>query len=144
MEKIFNIDGHTIEFRSGSGSLNPWSSEYSREIGLSLVCTSDCVDYVMIDGEKIYRLRSFTKKMQLVDDLLNDVIASWDELMFFHKDAFEDFVGNFSEIKKELDQAKKENDEFKKLSPEEKKEYLARKRAERKAEIEREKREKQQ
>ena len=144
MGKNFNIGGHAIEFRSGSGSLNPWSSEYCREIGLSLMCTADCVDYVMIDGEKIYRLSRTSKKMQLIDDLLNDAIASWDELMFFHKDAFDKFVGNFSEIKKELDQAKKENDEFKKLSPNEKKEYLAKWRAERKAELERMKREKQQ
>ena len=144
MEKIFNIDGHTIEFRSGSGSLNPWSSEYCRKIGLSLMCTSDCVDYAMIDGEKIYRMRNHSKLMWLTDDLLNNAISSLDELMFFHKEAFDNFVGNFSEIKKELDQAKKENDEFKKLSPEEKKEYLARKREERKAELEREKREKQQ
>ena len=33
------------------------------------------------------------------------------------KELFEDFVGNFSEMKVRLDEAKREEDEFKKLSP---------------------------
>ena len=41
--------------------------------------------------------------------------------MFFHKDTLDDFVGNFSDIKKKLDQLKKENEEFNKMSTEEKK-----------------------
>lgn len=89
-------------------------------LAYSLVCTSDCVDYVMIDGEQIFCLRSHTKSMWLVDNLLNGAIDSLDELMFFHKDTLDDFVGNFSEIKKELDQLKKENDEFTKISQNEK------------------------
>ena len=53
------------------------------------------------------------------------------------KELFEDFVGNFSEMKVRLDEAKREEDEFKKLSPEEKKQRIAEWRAKRIAEVER-------
>ena len=109
MGKTYNISGHTIEFRSGSGSLDPWSSEYSRQIGLSLMCTSDIVDYVIVDGEKIYRQFSCSKELQLINDILDNAISSWEELMFFYKDIFEDFIGNLSDLKKELDEIKEKH-----------------------------------
>ena len=41
------------------------------------------------------------------------------------KELFEDFVGNFSDLKVRLDEAKRDEEESKKLSPEEKKQRIA-------------------
>ena len=145
MAKIYKIGEHTIEFRDGSSTLNPWSSEYCSHIGLSLVCTSDLTPYMMVDGEKIYHLRrTWSKHMDLIDALENEaVVVTWEYVRTTFGELFDEFVGNFSEMKVRLNEAKREEDEFKKLSPKEKKKRIDEWRAKRKAEIEKMKEEKQ-
>lgn len=140
----YKIEEHTIEFGEGPSSIDPWSIEYCKEIGLSLMSTCDFTSYARIDGEKIYHLRSFNKRRELLCALNDGSLTTWEELMYFFGDIFSDSPRNFSEIKKGLDDSKRSSDEFNKLSPEEKKEYLAKWRAERKAELERMKQEKKQ
>ena len=139
MRNLYKIGEHTIEFKDGSSTLNPWSSEYCSQIRLSLVCTSDLTPYMRVDGEKIYRLyRHYGKIHDLMDALESSaVVVTWADVQTIFKELFEDFVGNFSELKVRLDEAKREEDEFKKLSPEEKKQRIAEWRAKRIAEVER-------
>ena len=133
MGNLYKIEDHTIEFKDGSSTLNPWSSEYCSQIRLSLVCTSDLTPYMRVDGEKIYRLyRHYGKLHDLMDTLESSaVIVTWADVQTIYKELFDDFVGNFSELKVRLDEAKREEDEFKKLSPEEKKQRIAEWRAKR-------------
>ena len=139
MRNLYKIGCHTIEFKDGSSTLNPWSSEYCSQIRLSLACTCDLTPYMRVDGEKIYRLyRHYGKLHDLMDALESSAaVATWDDVQTMFKELFEDFVGNFSEMKVRLDEAKREEDEFKKLSPEEKKQRIAEWRAKRNAEVER-------
>ena len=143
MGNTYKIEEHTIEFKDGSSTLNPWCSEYCSQIGLGLMCTADLTPYMRVDGEKIYHLRSpYRKHYDLIDALESPVVVvTWEDVQTIFKELFEDFVGNFSEMKVRLDEAKREEDEFKKLSPEEKKQRIAEWRAKRNAEIERLKRE---
>ena len=143
MGNTYKIEEHTIEFKDGSSTLNPWCSEYCSQIGLSIMCAADFTPYMRVDGEKIYRLRSpYRKHYDLIDALESPaVVVTWEDIQTIFEELFEDFVGNFSEMKVRLDEAKREEDEFKKLSPEEKKQRIAEWRAKRIAEIERLKRE---
>ena len=139
MGNTYKIEEHTIEFKDGSSTLNPWSSEYCSQIGLGLMCTADLTPYMRVDGEKIYRLRRhYGKYHDLIEALENSaVVVTWEDVQTIFEELFEDFIGNFSEMKVRLDEAKREEDEFKKLSPEEKKQRIAEWRAKRIAEIER-------
>ena len=139
MRNLYKIEEHTIEFKDGSSTLNPWSFEYCSQIGLSLMCTSDLIPYMRVDGEKIYRLcRHYEKHYDLMDALESPaVVVTWNDVQTIFKELFEDFVGNFSDLKVCLDEAKRKEDEFKKLSPEEKKQRIAESRAKRIAEVER-------
>ena len=143
MRKSYTVDEHTIEFSQGSSTLDPWCSEYCREIGLSLMCTSDITPYMMIDGEKIYHLRRHHHKyFDLIDALESDVVVvTWEDITTLWEDLFDDFAGNFSELKKSYDRMKKNEDDFKKLSPEEQKKVIEKWRADRKAEREKYKQE---
>ena len=127
MRKSYKIEDHTIEFKDGSSTLNPWCSEYCSQIRLGLAYTSDLTPYMRVDGEKIYRLyRHYGKQHDLMDALESSaVVVTWNDVQTIFKELFEDFVGNFSELKVRLDEAKREEDEFKKLSPEEKKQRIA-------------------
>ena len=91
------------------------------------MCTSDLIPYMRVDGEKIYRLRRhYEKHYDLMDALESPaVVVTWNDVQTIFKELFEDFVGNFSDLKVRLDEAKREEDEFKKLSPEEKKQRIA-------------------
>ena len=143
MRNLYKIEGHTIEFKNGSSTLNPWSSEYCSQIRLSLACTCDLTPYMKVDDEKIYRLcKHYGKLHDLMDALESSaVVVTWNDVQTIFKELFEDFVGNFSELKARLDEAKREEDEFKKLSPEEKKQRIAEWKTKRIAEIERMKQE---
>ena len=103
------------------------------------MCASDLIPYIRVDSEKIYRLyRHYEKYYDLMDALESPaVVVTWDDVQTIFKELFEDFVGNFSDLKVRLDEAKCEEDEFKKLSPEEKKQRIAEWRAKRIAEVER-------
>ena len=143
MGNSYKIEDHTIEFKDGSSTLDPWSSEYCSQIRLSLVCTCDLTPYMKVDGEKIYRLcKHYGKLHDLMDALESSaVVVTWNDVQTIFKELFEDFVGNFSELKVRLDEAKREEDEFKKLSSEEKKQRIAEWKTKRIAEIERMKQE---
>lgn len=76
-KKLF---GHTIEVRgSGSGSLDPWSGDFARSINLSLMCTSDMAEFMLIDGEHIYKFDSSTPLMELHSFIEADVLDSWEQ-----------------------------------------------------------------
>lgn len=139
MGNSYKIEDHTIEFKDGSSTLDPWSSEYCSQIRLSLACTCDLTPYMKVDGEKIYRLCKHYRKLHDLMDALESsaVVVTWNDVQTIFKELFEDFVGNFSELKARLDEAKREEDEFKKLSPEEKKQRIAEWKTKRIAEIER-------
>lgn len=136
MQGTFKIGEHTIEFGNGSSSSDTWSRQYAHEIGLSMMTTNDSVNYCRIDEEKIYLIHSTNKLMNLVDALANNAIASWDEFLYFYGDLLNDFRGNFSEIKADIDKSKQKQNEYDKLSPKEKKEYIAKWRVERDAHFE--------
>ena len=133
MGNSYKIEDHTIEFKDGSSTLNPWCSEYCSQIRVTFACMCNLTPYMRVDGEKIYRLyRHYGKLHDLMDALESSaVVVTWNDVQTIFKELFEDFVGNFSELKVRLDEAKREEDEFKKLSPEEKKQRIAEWRAKR-------------
>ena len=58
------IEGHTIEIKgSGSGSLDPWTSEYAREKGIGLMCTSDMAEFILLDGDDVWKIRNWGVKV---------------------------------------------------------------------------------
>jgi len=115
MGNTYKIENHTIEFKDGSSTLNPWSFEYCSQIGLGLMCTADLTPYMRVDGEKIYHLRRHCGKHHDLKDALESpaVVVTWEDAQTIFEELFEDFVGNFSEMKVRLDEAKREEDEFK-------------------------------
>lgn len=131
MQGIFKIGEHTVEFGNGSSSSDTWSRRYAHKIGLSMMTTNDFVTYCRIDEEKIYLIHSNSKLADLADALADNAIASWDEFLYFYGDLLNDFRGNFSEIKVDMDKSKQKQDEYDKLSPKEKKEYITKWQAER-------------
>ena len=58
--KLIEIDGHTIEYRiCSTGSIDPWSLDYACENKISLMCTSDMAEFILVDGEQIYKINSW-------------------------------------------------------------------------------------
>lgn len=58
--KLIEIDGHTIEYRiCSTGSIDPWSLDYAHENKISLMGTSDMAEFILVDGEQIYKLSSW-------------------------------------------------------------------------------------
>lgn len=125
------IDGHAIEFSNGSSSLDPWTSEYCRKIGLSCWATSDIVPYVRIDGEKIYRLRSSNKSLDMRQALMDGAVSSFDEFLFFFSEFFEREHEDYSESVRIHNKRKKREDEWEALPKEEKDRQMAEWRTER-------------
>lgn len=122
---IKEIDGHTIEIRySGSGSIDPWTGDYARELGVGLMGTSDVRNFVLVDGNLIYRLRyGYIPFMASIENL------SFEEVMNILSTY--DSFGTLEENKKEIDELKIENDKVKKMTPEEKRAYFEEKRRKR-------------
>lgn len=82
MNNTFQIEGHTIEFRtSASGSLDPWTSEYARNINFPLMCTADMAKFMLVDGSHIYKFESFEIAYDLVDKISNGSICKWKEFI---------------------------------------------------------------
>lgn len=72
--------GHTIEIRgSGSGSIDPWSGDFARSINLGLMGTCDTAEFMLIDGQHIYRFHSSTPLMELHSFIEADVFESWEQ-----------------------------------------------------------------
>ena len=120
------IDGHTIEIRcSGSGSIDPWTGDYARELGVGLVGTSDVKNFVLVDGNIIYRLRrGYIPLMENIASL------SFEEVM--ETLSTHDSFGTLEESKKEIDELKIENEKLKKMTPAEKRAYFEEKKRNRK------------
>lgn len=76
----FEIEGHTIEIRgSGTGSVDPWSGDFARSIDLGLMCTSDMAEFMLIDGQHIYKFESFNQAHGLHEMVCNGVFDSWEQ-----------------------------------------------------------------
>ena len=129
MSIIKEIDGHTIEIRySGSGSIDPWTGDYARELGVGLMGTSDIGEFVLVDGNLIYRLRNgYIPFMASIENL------SFEEVMGIL--STHDSFGTLEESKKGIDELKIENDKVKKMTPEEKRAYFEEKKKRRKSSI---------
>ena len=82
MECKLELFGHTIEIRSNStGSIDPWSSDYAQSIDLSLMCTSDLGEFMLIDGQHIYKFESFNQGLELHEMISNGIFDSWEQFM---------------------------------------------------------------
>ena len=125
MNKIKEIDGHTIEVcYSGSGSIDPWSGEYARELGVALWGTSDIRYFALVDGSRIYRIQdNYTQFIEALDGI------SFEELEKLL--STQDNFGTLEERKKDIDRLKIESDMVKKMTPEEKRAYFEEKRRKR-------------
>ena len=72
--------GQTIEIRgSGSGSIDPWSGDFARSINLSLMGTCDMAEFMLIDGQHIYKFDSSTPLMELHSFIESGVLDSWEQ-----------------------------------------------------------------
>lgn len=126
--------GHTVEVRgSGTGSLDPWAGDYARSIDLSLMCTADMAEFMLIDGDHIYKFHRWNAARELHELLDSGIIESWEQ---FENEwlkpnlekpwTLEDW-GSLAEHKKSLDKSKKRSNVWKSI-PEKKKrevyEYL--------------------
>lgn len=80
MDYSFTTEGHTFEFRScPTGSIDPWSLDYARENNIHLVGTSDFADFILIDGDTLYKLRGYNPKQ--LEPLMNGTIQGFDNVM---------------------------------------------------------------
>jgi len=90
MYHTVEFDGHKIEFRSsGSGSLDPWTSEYARSLGVGIMCTSDMGEFMLIDDEHIYKFESCNQALELSTMLREGIIDNWE---MFEKEWLEPFL----------------------------------------------------
>lgn len=54
------IEGHTLEFREcHTGSYNPWALDFADEHKLPLMITSDMAEFLLLDGDAVYRLKDY-------------------------------------------------------------------------------------
>ena len=120
----YKIGGHTIEFSSGSSSIDPWTSEYNKKIGLSCWATSDIVPYIRIDREEIHRIRYSNRSLEMREAITNGAVTDFDDFLFFFSDYFEGDYPNYSESVKISDERKRKEDEYNAMSKEEKEEYM--------------------
>jgi hypothetical protein len=139
----YKIGRHTIEFSSGSSSIDPWTAEYHHKIGLSCWATSDIVPYIRIDGEEIHRIRYSNRSLEMREAVANGAVTDFDEFLFFFSDCFEGDYPNYSESVKIADEYKRKEDEYNAMSKEEKEEYMRKWREQRQKEIDKIREEKQ-
>ena len=80
MKANLSLHGHTIEISSsGTGSIDPWSLDYAHSIDLSLMCTADMAEFMLIDGTHIYKFRSFNDGAELHEYIKCEVFDTWEE-----------------------------------------------------------------
>ena len=80
MKAELKLHGHTIEIcSSGTGSIDPWSLDFARRIDLSLMCTADMAEFMLIDGTHIYKFRSFNDGAELHEYITCEVFDTWEE-----------------------------------------------------------------
>ena len=80
MQTKLELYGHTLEIRgSGTGSVDPWSQDFAHSIDVSLMCTSDMAEFMLIDGQKIYKFESFNQAHELHELISNGIFDSWEQ-----------------------------------------------------------------
>lgn len=80
MNYLFTTEGHTFEFKGCStGSIDPWSLDYADKNEISLMITSDLADFILIDGDTLYKLKGYSPK--LLEPLMNGTIQGFDNVM---------------------------------------------------------------
>ena len=104
----YEIDGHILEFGYGSSSLDPWSGDYGKSLGVPLWTVNDMRAYVRLDGEEIYLLRG-NRSIDLLTTLENNAVDNWEEFMYYYKDFFKEPRFRFSEEKMKLDKLKEKS-----------------------------------
>lgn len=126
----YKIGEHTLNFEwSGSGSIDPWSGAYAREIGVTQWGTSDIGNFVLVDGDGVYRLRSSLVRF---NDFWEKSDKTWETALKWVEDNKERYFGSLEEIKKDLDERKRKEDEYNAMTKEEKEEHMRKWREERK------------
>ena len=122
----YKIDEHTIEFQgSGTGSIDPWSSEYARKINVSVMCTADMAEFMLVDGSHIYKFDSFNNAKWL-GSCLEEGFVTWemftkwldDEIKTRH--VFDD--GLLEDSYRNLESLKRHNEVWKSFNEKEKRE----------------------
>lgn len=120
----YKIDGHTIEFRgSGTGSIDPWSGVYADEIGVSVMCTADMAEFMLIDGSHIYKFDSFNDARHLTTRIEEGTLA-WEEFATWLDDMIKkrhirDF-GLLEDSYRDLESLKRHNEVWKSFNEKEK------------------------
>ncbi len=124
MEKnIFNVAGHTVEIRySPTGMYDPWTLDYARKKGVSMMCTSDTGQFLLVDGEYVYKLRC-GRTISFARYIENDVIDSSEMFDLWLEEVKEEECGTLSDWKRRIDEMKEKEDAYNRLSPEEKEQY---------------------
>ena len=80
MKAELKLHGHTIEIRSnGTGSIDPWSLDFAHSIDLSLMCTADMAEFMLIDGTHIYQFVSFNDGAELHEYIKCEMFDTWEE-----------------------------------------------------------------
>ena len=74
------IEGHKISLLSnGTGSIDPWSEEYARSIGVSLMCTADMADFMLVDGTHIYKFDRNNDVYSLYQAVETHLLEKWED-----------------------------------------------------------------
>ena len=133
MDMELELDGNTIEIRGGgTGSTDPWTLDYAHYVGVSLMCTADMADFLLINGNHIYRARSFNSLHELNEMITQGVIDSWDMFIkewlmpMLEKKHLVEF-GTLDDSIKNIDELKRRGDVWKSIPEKEKRktyEYL--------------------
>lgn len=124
MNGKYELFGHTIEVRgSGTGSLDPWSGDYAREHNISVMCTSDMANFILVDGDEVYRIKH--GQISFCNSIENGGFSSWEEVQQVIDIYTDRKFGSLKESINSLDELQKRNEMFKKMSKEEKEAYFA-------------------
>ena len=80
MSKTYTIDGHTVEYReSSTGSCDPWSMDYANEHNINLMITADMAEFVLIDGDSIFRLNCSVAFPSAIKECLEKYKPTWEQ-----------------------------------------------------------------
>ena len=115
--QTYNLDGHTIEFRTGStGSASPWGLDFAESIGLSLMVTSDIRDFILVDGESVYAFDSVGESINLAQSIYIEYdgkLRTWEDFKQVLKNLEQShkvrYFGSLSETKKQYKLSKKKD-----------------------------------
>lgn len=90
------IKGHVLEFRiSASGSIDPWTYEYCRNNGITIIGSSDIKEFVRLDNHYIYKLNLSSE---------SEFIRKYEEEEFQTFNEIEDWLNKNAKLVKTMDQ----------------------------------------